>query len=398
MKTTHIASGRAPAAPDLICFSHLRWDFVYQRPQHLLTRAARDRRVFFMEEPLFDTETARVDVSRRQDTLWVVTPHLPPGTDASTSTLYLRELLYAIIATHEIKEYVLWFYTPMAVDIAEGLSPLGVIYDCMDELSGFKGAPPELGVNEARLFKRADVVFTGGQSLFEAKRSLHQNIHAFPSSIDAEHFRTARNSPLEPADQALIPGPKIGFSGVIDERMDVELITALASSHPEWHFVLIGPVVKIDPQSLPRLENVHYLGAKSYADLPAYISGWDVALIPFVLNESTRFISPTKTPEYLAAGKRVVSTPIQDVVSPYGDRGLVSIARDQRDFADAIAISLAANRSVGREQWLDEVDAFLARSSWDSTWREMSTLIDAATTRAPARSSYVPVPSMTVAV
>jgi UDP-galactopyranose mutase len=374
--SSHAAS--AGSLPDLICFSHLRWDFVYQRPQHLLRRFARQRRVFFIEEPIFDVDVARVDVSFRQDSLWVVVPHLPAVASRANVDACVKDLINGLLAAHDIAEYVLWFYTPMAMEYTRELSPLAIVYDCMDELSSFKDAPPALKEQERRLLERADIVFTGGQSLYEAKRNLHSNVHAMPSSIDAAHFRQARGVIAEPGDQAAIPSPRLGFAGVIDERMDAALIEAVATANPHWHIVLVGPIVKIDPATLPRRPNIHYTGPRAYADLPAYMAGWDVALIPFALNESTRFISPTKTPEYLAAGRRVVSTAITDVMTPYGERGLVAIANSPQEFTSAIDAALAAARGKNHESWLDSVDAFLSQTSWDSTWDRMCQLLDAA--------------------
>jgi UDP-galactopyranose mutase len=259
----------------------------------------------------------------------------------------------------------------MAVAWTRHLQPLAVIYDCMDELSAFKGAPPALRNRETELFARADLVFTGGQSLYEAKRDRHKSVHAFPSSIDAAHFARARNEMEDPPDQADIPRPRLGFFGVIDERLDIELLAGVAAARPLWQLVMIGPVVKIDPATLPRHSNIHYLGGKNYKELPQYLAGWDVALLPFARNESTRFISPTKTPEYLAAGKRVVSTSIRDVVRPYGQQGLVRIADTVTDFV--AAVEAAMNDDIAAHQ--REVDAFLAEDSWDRTWAEMARLI-----------------------
>jgi UDP-galactopyranose mutase len=361
--------------PDLICFSHLRWDFVYQRPQHLLKRCARERRVFFVEEPVFDNGSMRLDVSERDPNLKVVVPHLPEGLRSEVAkTAVLHDMVQRLLAENNIHQYLSWYYTPMALDFTRQLRPLAVIYDCMDELSAFRGAPESLTLRERELFGLADLVFTGGQTLYEAKRDQHSSVFAFPSSIDREHFMQARAPLNEPADQQDIPHPRLGFFGVVDERFDVELLAEAARLRPDWHFVIIGPVVKIDPEILPQRENIHYLGGKSYQDLPAYIAGWDVALLLFAQNESTRFISPTKTPEYLAAGKPVVSTPIRDVVYPYGQMGLVRIANDAREFVSAAAELLAGE--ANRKTWLATVDEFLGQMSWDETWARMSKLID----------------------
>jgi UDP-galactopyranose mutase len=237
----------------------------------------------------------------------------------------------------------------------------------MDELSAFQGAPPELIGMENRLFARADIVFAGGSSLYDAKRRQHTNVHLFPSSIDRAHFSAAREPLPDPDDQAGIPHPRIGFYGVLDERLDRDLLANIADQNPAWHFILIGPVMKIDPNHLPRAENIHYLGQKTYSELPRYLANWDVAMLPFAQNSSTRFISPTKTPEYLAAGKPVVSTPIRDVIRPYGERGLVEIADDENAFSQAIEKCLNRND----EKWLRRVDQFIGKMSWDRTFDGM---------------------------
>ncbi|WNG23841.1 glycosyltransferase family 1 protein [Cystobacter fuscus] len=361
--------------PALVCLSHLRWNFVFQRPQHLLSRFARERRVFFFEEPLHDSQEPQLHVTRSPEGVWVAVPHLPEGLDEQRAMAMQQLLLDELLTRHAVKHYVSWYYTPMAMAFSRHLEPLAVIYDCMDELSAFRGAPPALLHREAELLVRADVVFTGGQSLYEAKRDRHPNVHAFPSSVDVPHFATARGSVQEPADQASIPHPRLGFFGVVDERMDLELLAAVADARPDWQLVIIGPVVKIDPASLPRRPNLHFLGGKNYKELPTYLAGWDVALLPFARNESTRFISPTKTPEYLAAGKPVVSTSIRDVVRPYGEMGLVRIADTPEDFVRACEAALAEEHAA----WLPRVDAHLATMSWDSTWSRMKALLDGAT-------------------
>ena len=242
------------------------------------------------------------------------------------------------------------------------------MFDNMDELSAFKFAPPALLELEQELLNKAAVVFTGGHSLFEAKKNRHHNIHPYPSSIDKAHFAKARVHLSDPEDQAGIPHPRIGFYGVIDERLDANLITLVAKERPDWHFVMIGPVIKINPETLPRSSNIHYLGGKSYEELPSYLGGWDIAMIPFSLNESTRFISPTKTPEYLAAGKPVISSSIQDVINPYGKNNLVHIADTPEQFIQAAENELNLE---DKRQWLANVDEFLVDNSWDSTWQSM---------------------------
>ncbi len=369
-----VFSGLPSKAPDLICLSHLRWDFVYQRPQHLLSRCAKERRVFFVEEPIFGNESVVwLDVSQREDGVHVAVPRLPATfrDNAAKVESAQQSLIDQLIQDEGIDDYILWYYTPMAMAFTRHLQPHAIVYDCMDELSAFKNAPHALKEREAELFRRADLVFTGGQSLYEAKRSQHPRVYAFPSSIDTAHFKEARDIAHDPADQREIPYPRMGYCGVIDERLDLELIDGAAEARPDWQFVMIGPVVKIDPATLPHRHNIHYLGGKNYKELPAYLSGWDVGLMPFARNESTRFISPTKTPEYLAAGKPVVSTSIRDVVRPYGQQQMVHIADTVVDFVAAIETALREDAS----ERLTRVDAFLGQNSWNKTWARMSALI-----------------------
>jgi UDP-galactopyranose mutase len=378
--TTSPLRPEAGGEADLICLSHLRWDLVYQRPQHLMSRCARERRVFFVEEPVFvNDHMAQLDLSRRADGVLVVVPRLPKGLGEQEVTLAQRALLDELITEQGMTNYLLWYYTPMALAFTRHLKPAAIVYDCMDELSAFRAAPPAMREREAELLKLADVVFTGGPSLYEAKRDRHPNTHLFPSSIDAAHFAAARSRKVDPADQRAIPRPRVGFFGVIDERMDVELLAGVADARPDWHIVMVGPVVKIDPATLPRRPNIHYLGGKDYKELPAYLAGWEVALMPFARNESTRFISPTKTPEYLAAGKPVVSTSIRDVARLYGESGLVLFADSTEDFVAAIESSLGRKRRG--DAWLKRVDELLAQTSWDGTWARMARIIEAAAAR-----------------
>ena len=337
-----------------------------------MTRCAREQRVLFVEEPEFipiASPQLRLDDS---GPVTVVVPQLPEQAMPDECCQILRQMMSSLIRLHHVSDYVLWYYTPMALAFTDHLSPVATVYDCMDELSAFKGAPTILKERETDLLRRADLVLTGGHSLYEAKRHLHANIHAVPSSVDVMHFARARGTSADPLDQRAIPHPRLGFFGVIDERMDTALIDGLAAARPDWHIVLLGPVVKIDPASLPRRANIHYLGSKAYDDLPSYIAGWDVALLPFARNASTRFISPTKTPEYLAAGRPVVSTSIEDVVRPYGERGLVRIADTVPAFVRACAAAMAEDAS----HRIGKVDAFLRHTSWDATWTHIRLLMD----------------------
>jgi UDP-galactopyranose mutase len=372
--TSHLA--RASQPPILLCFSHLRWNFVYQRPQHLMSRFARSHEVLYFEEPLFDASSEPYLEARNEpDGVCVLVPHLLPDQQGPQADAMQRALLdsYLAEAGAGARPLLLWYYTPMSLAFSDHLSAEYMVYDCMDELSAFRGAPPQMMAYEQQLLARADAVFTGGYSLYQAKCNLHENVYAFPSSVDISHFAQARANLPEPADQADIPHPRMGFHGVLDERLDTDLLESLADLRPDWHLVLVGPIVKIDAASLPQRPNIHYLGGKDYKELPAYLAGWDVALMPFALNESTRFISPTKTPEYLAGGRAVVSTPIADVVRSYGDCGMVRIADTAEAFAQAIGAELS--KCVDRAALCRRADAILAGMSWDQIWSRMFEVI-----------------------
>ena len=366
-----------PTRPTLVCFSHLRWDFVFQRPQHLMSRFARDMSVVYWEEPVEigarETPFLKVREAAEAANVRVIVPHLPVGLPDEKREVTLRRLLEAYSAGLT-RPLIAWYYTPMMLPFSRHLDASVTVYDAMDELSKFRFAPAQLLELERELIDKADLVFTGGSSLYEAKKDRHPSVHCFPSSVDRCHFAKARATQFDPVDQEDLPRPRLGFYGVIDERFDTELLAKAAEMRPDWQFIMIGPVVKISPEELPARPNIHYLGAKTYADLPRYLSGWDVALMPFAMNESTEFISPTKTPEYLASGRPVVSTPVRDVVRHYGRLQGVRIASDAAEFVAACQ-DLLDLQGRDDDDWLSEADLMLSASSWDTTQARMAGLV-----------------------
>jgi glycosyltransferase involved in cell wall biosynthesis len=351
---------------DLICFSHLRWTFVYQRPQHIMSRFARYQRVFFIEEAKFGSREKLM--IQFIDNVTIVIPHLKHGLTKQEIMERQVVLLNRLMSKMKIEGFCLWYYTPMAIPFTRHLKPELVIYDSMDELTAFKFASRSLAKLEKELFAKADLIFTGGVSLHNRKRHTHTNIHLFPSSVDASHFSKARTKSKQPADQKTIANPRFGFFGVIDERFDLKLLSEISRRKPNWQFIIVGPVVKISLSRLPKRTNITYLGIKKYDDLPRYIAGWDIAFIPFAINKATEFISPTKTPEYLAAGKPVISTPIKDVVTSYGVNNLVTIVATTEEFIEAGEKEL---KKTSRKRWLKKVDTFLNNTSWEQTWSGM---------------------------
>jgi glycosyltransferase involved in cell wall biosynthesis len=358
---------------DIIVFSHLRWEFVTQRPQHLLKRfAAKGHRIFFVEEPLSFTPQQRGEahIFQADDRITVVQPYI----ELEKYAKQVKPILKNLVTTFNITSPILWFYSAFFEEVITDLEHSLVIYDAMDELSAFKGASPQLLSKEKHLFKQADIVFTGGKSLFESKRKQHHEVYCFPSSVDKTHFLKAESATTPiPADLQKIPLPRVGFYGVIDERMDLQLLKKVAQKLPSVSFVMIGPVVKIDANSLPQLKNIYYLGAKNYQELPAYLKGIDVAMMPFALNESTKFISPTKTLEFMAAKKPIVSTAIYDVARDYQQE--VKVVRSATHFTNAVEEYLQESASERRKRVARQLKV-IEKTSWDNTAAEMKKIID----------------------
>ncbi|MBV9271108.1 MAG: glycosyltransferase [Candidatus Eremiobacteraeota bacterium] len=350
----------------VLCFSHLRWNFVFQRPQQVLSRLAKTREILYVEEPRFEERVVAHYIEERPvPHVTVLCPVLPPM-DARRAESEQRRLIDAHLLNRSISRFIAWYYTPMALGYSPSMSPVLTVYDCMDELSMFAFAPADLQKRERELFAAADVVFTGGRSLYYNKRRHHANVHCFPSAVDSAHFAAAAH--VEPPDLKSLSRPRFGFYGVIDERFDIPFLRDIAELRPEWQFVVVGPVVKIDPAILPSAENIHYIGSRSYDELPSYLQHWDAAMLLFARNDATRYISPTKTLEYLAAHKPVISTPIADVVDPYGTQGLVAIAESPNEFVRAADRIL--REGVSRE-WHSAVDRIVADASWDVTVHRM---------------------------
>jgi glycosyltransferase involved in cell wall biosynthesis len=355
----------------VVVFSHLRWDLFYQRPQHVLSRMARRWRVVFIEEPVAGSARDELEVFEPAPGVQVWRAHVTgPAPGFHDEHLpALQQLVADGMREQAVTDYWLWFCTPMALPLASRLKPRGVVYDCMDELSTFRGAPKQLVQRENALFKIADLVFTAGRSLHNAKRSRHPDVHCFAASVDARHFANVGSGHPLHAD---IPRPRLGYCGVIDERINLVLLDAIARERPDWNIVMVGPVVKIDAPDLPRRDNIHWLGPRSYEELPALISGWDVCLLPFALTDATRSICPAQALEYMACGRPAVSTSIRDVVEPYGQ--VVHIADTPQGFvADCEMIM----RRTPEEQAAQAcaMAQVVARTSWDSTVHAMAEVL-----------------------
>src|SRR5687768_1478732 len=357
----------------VVVFSHLRWNSVFQRPQHIMSRLSERREVLFVEEPVTNGAVAGLEVMRVAPHVRVIQPHLPvdgPGFGPRQQRI-LQSHLQRFLDREGWEQFAAWIYTPMAVQLARALNPRVIVYDCMDELSHFLHAPPELAQRERELFECADAVFTGGPSLYRAKQRCHPYVHCFPSSVDVKHFASASSIP-DAREQARLPRPRLGFFGVIDERMDLDIVRHLATARPKWQIVMVGPVSMIERSSLPWGPNLRYMGQQGYHDLPSYLSGWDVCLMPFALNDATRLISPTKVLEYMAADRPIVSTSVPDVAGPYGE--IVHLGDGPDGFLQACESALnqpERERAARRRRAADVLD----QTSWDETVNRMDAIL-----------------------
>jgi glycosyltransferase involved in cell wall biosynthesis len=365
---------------DLLCLSHIRWHYGFQRPHELMSRFAASRRVYFLEEPVVGSGFPFLSLTRSRG-VRVLTPRLPRGIGLEDANTLVRQLLRAFLREHGVVKPVHWLSTPMMLPIVDELPLAAVVFDRTDEPPLPAGAGSTLAAREQELLARADVVFTNGYGLCQHLREAHRNVHPFPSPPDVEHFTQARWLMEEPDDQRGLPRPRIGYSGVIDERVDLALVDSVARRRPEWQLVMIGPVVNLDPASLPRAANIQYLGMKSYDDLPRYLAGWDVAMLPYARSAAAHGVSPTKAPEYLASGRPVVSTSVRDVVRPYGDRELVRIADEPEAFVAAVHQALIERTPPAA------ADVFLATLSWERTCADMDRQLHAAIERRAAQPS-----------
>lgn len=342
---------------DLLVFSHLRWDFIFERPQHVLSRHASHRRVFYFEEPVFGmTDSPRLYLKPSQEKVQVVVPHLPLGMEPSMMDGALSELLNELVYEEDIRDFTAMYYSPAALSFSRHLNPSIVIFDCMDH------AYENGRDSESELISRSDVVFTSNHTLYESKKINHNNIHPFPNSIDLNHFSHARMTVSEPLDQARIPHPRIGFYGGMEKNFNFDLLTQMADLRPEFQFVMLGPIDR-DPSELPLRDNIYYLGKKNYEEIPFYMAGWDAGIIPFKVKNP-------KTAEYLAAGKPVVSIALNEVIHPYGDAKLVYIANNANMFVECL--EKAINESQYDPEWIERVNNFLDGNSWDATFLEMA--------------------------
>jgi glycosyltransferase involved in cell wall biosynthesis len=360
---TDLYNSESPQYYDMIVFCHLRWQFVYQRPQHIISRFSSTMKVLFIEEPII-LDNAKGNSGN----LIVVTKTLHVLQPNAKDIESIAAVIPGYVKNKTIP--IGWFYSASFSPLLEQLHFETVVYDCMDELSLFKGAPSHLINQEKYLMAYADIIFTGGKSLYESKKQYHSNVYCFPSSVDEEHFAQALNGIEVAADIANLPSPIVGYYGVIDERIDLQLLHETSKKLPDVSFVMIGPLAKIEDADLPKGKNIHYLGMKSYNELPSYLKAFDIAMMPFALNDATKYISPTKTLEYMAAGKPIISTKITDVVRDYSDS--VSVIENADEFCSAIKSLFYKKDILAAERGYDKI---LEKTSWNATADKMKSII-----------------------
>lgn len=388
----------AQTAP-IIALCHLSWDWVWQRPQQYLSRLSRTHRVLFVETYCSDVPATRVDlrIADNHPNVTICAMHLPASrwADGKFIDRERRRALQRTLAQElsgRFDDAILWFNDPMAVTAFAGhLDESLIVYDCMDELSQFKGAPPALLERERDLLEVADVVFCGGRKMRDRRLRHNSNCHFFGTGVDCRHFGSALSprTAVAPAI-AKLNGPVLGYFGVIDERIDYDLLATLADADPTWHIAMIGPVCKVDPAQFPQRPNLHWLGGQPYAQLPAFTKGFSVALMPFALNEATEYINPTKALEYMAAGRPVVSTALDEVKSNFS-----SVARIAKSHEQFVALCRSEVDSPSRTR-LARGLRLAAENTWEANVAKMEAHVAAAfverteTAAATETSSVVP--------
>jgi len=376
----------------IIVHCHLRWDFVWQRPQQFLSRLSKKHRILFVEGPILHDENiepyAELKPSEKYPNVIVMQTYFPSSRfhDGEWVDAKRRELLDDVLCgplKGKFERSVQWFYDPMAVEAHLGQhGAISTVYDCMDELSQFKFCPPALIERESRLLAAADVVFAGGRKMWQSKSRYNSNAHFYGCGVDVNHFGKAQLSSTEiPEDIRHLEGPILGYFGVVDERLDYDLIAQLAAARPDWHIVMVGPTAKVDPADFPRAENIHWMGGRDYSQLPSYTKAFDLALMPFALNEATEYINPTKALEYMATATPIVSTPVPDVVSNFAS--VVKISSSSEEFVELCQQQVAQFDQVAVERGLK----MASENTWDAIVAKLEKHIDEALSRKAARDN-----------
>jgi len=360
--------------PYLIVFSHIRWNCIYQRPQNLMSRLAYHYRVLFIEEPIYEQTVSRyptLEYSCQGPNIEVLTPRtgVPTAGFNQQQASILAPLLEEYLLANCIEDYAIWFYTPMAYSFIDYLQPKAVIYDCTEIDSERDEDSMEWREMEEALVDHADTIFTSGPSLYDSKRDIHPNVHCLPNAVDMVHFsperllQTSHSSTDVAQLQEKIGFPRLGFFGVIDERIDFDLLAKVAEARPDWNIVMLGPIKNVNESELPKYPNIHWLGMHSYERLPYFLATWDVCFLPYIVNDLTGFINPCQTLEYMAAEKPVVSTAIPDIAAMYED--VAHFVHTPKQFIEQCE-TLLSHTAVERSALVSGMLTAVWRMSWDN--------------------------------
>ncbi|RYD58215.1 MAG: glycosyltransferase family 1 protein [Sphingobacteriales bacterium] len=354
---------------NIICFSPIRWNQKDQRPQQIMRRLSQYSMVHFIEEPVYDATEAYLSHTVVAEHIHVFTPHLPGGISEEKCQTLQRALLDQFMRDCNFADYTFWYATPVAFAYSKHYCPSVIVYDCLEDIWSLKLPAEKLHDLEQQLLDRADLVFTSSHTQYWNKKDRNNNVHLLPATIDRAHFDCARGKVSEAEEQEHIPYPRLGYMGIVDDRLDTQLLADIADTRPDWHIVLVGPTAKMNAAQLPQRANIHYLGNKPYADLPSYLTGWTAAIMP--IQEKSHMTSGLsfKTAECLAAGLPVIATPVKAIAAQYEKENLVMKANSAAEFVaatEAILFDGAADRS-----WMERVNNFLDMSSRDAVTNEI---------------------------
>ena len=382
---------------DVILFSTADWESrCWTNKQHTATRlAARGHRVLYVETiglrlpGLNALDAGRIlarlkrgvaPIARVQDNVWTLSPltipfgHRSPAI-AAINAMQLRTRIKGWMSANDVRSPMVWTYHPYMLDAVKSIGASRLVYHCADDLAAMPGIDPEpFKTAERELLERADVTFTTSHYLQSRCEAIAgSRSHYFGNVADLAHFAKARIAGNIPPELNAIPRPRLGYVGALsDFKIDVDLLARIADDQPDWHLVLIGEerAGQSDDglKKLAQRQNVHLLGWRCYDDLPRYLSGFDVALLPQLINDYTRAMFPMKFFEYLAGGLPVVSTPL-DALRDFGK--ICSTAPDYRSFVDAIRKQLS-----DRQPPLQLDDPILTENTWDARLDKMLAIVN----------------------
>jgi hypothetical protein len=383
-----------PALPVLMVFSHMAWNPGQGRTPQLMAALAGRWQILFVEAPRHAAGAARLEsrAIRAGLTVLTLTTPAPAAGFHDDAQAFGVTLLREELAGRRLKIDIAWLDTPMAWPLAQALGIACLAYDCLE------GPPASLQFDAALLHQResalmrtAALMVAAGPSLFNAHRHRHANLHCVCSAVHAEHFSpaslelTSARARRGHVLQSSLARPRLGYFGSIDERLDLDLLAALADRQPGWAFVMVGSVAGIAAERLPQRRNIHWLGEQDDALLPYLLAGWDLALMPYVVSEATRFLMPSQTLEYMAGYQPIVSTPVRDVQALYAPA--VTIAAPQAEAFSSACEEVLAESARARSARLIDMARIVARHAWANTADFVHGLLDEVLTSARSNNA-----------